>query len=166
MPQSDAQQPDEYSRGQRKRDMLELQKLGEELLKLSNDQLNALELPETLLAALLEAKRLKSHEGKRRQLQYIGKIMREVDAEPIRKAMKQIKSRHVKETQQFHDVEEWRERMIVHGDDAVNAFIEHYPATDRQQLRQLVRNARHDRNNNKNTGAEKSLFQFLRDIVG
>lgn len=165
MPQSDAQLPDEYSRGQRKRDMLALQKLGEELLTLSNDQLNALELPEMLLSALLEAKRLKSHEGKRRQLQYIGKIMREVDAEPIRKALKQIKSRHVKETEDFHEVEEWREKMIVQGDDAVNVFIQLYPATDRQQLRQLVRNARHDRNSNKNSGAAKSLFQFLRAII-
>jgi ribosome-associated protein len=145
--------------------MLALQKLGEELLTLSNDQLSALDLPEILLSALLEAKRLKSHEGKRRQLQYIGKIMREVDAEPIRKALKQIKSRHVKETEEFHEVEEWREKMIVQGDDAVNVFIQLYPATDRQQLRQLVRNARHDRNNNKNSGAAKSLFQFLRAII-
>lgn len=161
MPQSDAQQPDEHSRGQLKREMLDLQKLGEELLKLAHDQLQALDLPEALMAALVEAKKLKSHEAKRRQLQYIGKLMRGVDAEPIRKAMKQIKSKHVKEVDDFHLVEEWRDKLIEQGDDAVNVFIQQYPEVDRQQLRQLVRNARHDKNNNKDTGAYKSLFRFL-----
>lgn len=165
MPQSDPLQPDENSKSQRKRDMLDLQKLGETLIKLTNDQLKKMELPEILLEAIQHAKTIVANEAKRRQLQYIGRIMRNIDVEPIRATLKRMQMTHEKSTVQFHQTEQWRTDLIAQGDDKLNQFIYEYPNVDRQQLRQLVRKAQQDNKNNKNTGAEKALFKYLRGIV-
>ncbi len=165
MPQADPQKPDENSRGKRKRDMLELQKIGESLLKLTEEQLAKIALPDNLIEALMHAKSLKSNEAKRRQLQYIGKIMRELDPESIKLALKRIQYIHEKTTERFHLVEEWREKLITHGDEILTTFLADYSQADRQQLRQLVRKAQHDRKTEKNTGAEKALFQYLRTVL-
>lgn len=165
MPQSDAQKPDEFSKSQRKRDMIELQKLGEALIKLTPSQLEKLELPESLVDAIKQAKKLTSNEAKRRHMQYIGKIMREVDVEPIKLHLKKLKLVHEKVTAQFHHTEEWRSKLITQGDDALNAFLIEYPDIDRQQLRQLVRKAQQDVKLNRNTGGESALFKYLRVII-
>jgi ribosome-associated protein len=91
MPESDNQQPDELSKSQRKRDMIELQKLGERLSRLSDSQLEKLPLSEKLLTALVTARKLKVHEAIRRHMQYIGKIMRDEDVEAILLAMRKNK---------------------------------------------------------------------------
>jgi len=165
MPQSEPQKPDNESKSQRKEDMLALQKVGESLIKLTEEQLATIDLPDNLLAAIQHIKSLTSHEAKRRQLQYIGKIMRQIDPESIKQALKRIEFIHEKNTTQFHHIEEWRSKLLMHGDDALNSFLADYPKVDRQQLRQLIRNAERDRKNNKNTGAEKALFKYLRSIV-
>ena len=165
MPQSDAQKPDEFSKSQRKRDMIELQKLGEALIKLTPTQLAKLELPETLFTAIQQAKKLTSNEAKRRHMQYIGKIMREVEVEPIRLYLKRLKMAHEKDTAKFHHTEEWRSKLISQGDDALNAFVNEHPDVDRQQLRQLVRKAQQDVKMNRNTGGESALFKYLRVII-
>jgi ribosome-associated protein len=165
VPYSDPLQPDQTSKSQRKRDMLELQKLGEELIKLTATQLEKMELPDNLLSAIQHAKSLTSNEAKRRQLQYIGKIMRDIDAEPIKAALKRMRFTHEKTTIQFHQAEEWRTKLISEGDDALNAFLNENPNVDRQQLRQLIRKAQQDRKNNRNTGAETALFKYLRVVV-
>ncbi len=166
MPESEPLKPDENSKSKRKREMLALQKMGEALLKLSPDQLNKIELPENLLAAILQAKSLSSHEAKRRQLQYIGKLMRDLDPDAIKLALKRIQLIHEKSTTAFHLIESWRTKLIDGGDDALNSFMLEYPSCDRQQLRQLIRKAQQDRKNDKNTGAEKSLFKLLESILG
>lgn len=165
MPQSEPQKPDNESKSQRKRDMLALQKIGESLIKLTEEQLATIDLPDNLLTAIQHIKSLTSNEAKRRQLQYIGKIMRQIDPELITQALKRIEVIHEKKTIKFHDVEEWRTRLLIYGDDALNSFLVDYPEVDRQQLRQLIRNALQDKKNNKNTGAEKKLFQYLRSII-
>lgn len=165
MPQSEPLQPDETSKSQRKRDMLDLQKIGAELIKLAASQLEKMNLPENLLSAIQQAKLLTSNEAKRRHLQYIGKIMREVDAEPIKKALQLLQAGHKKQTEQFHKTEEWRDKLLSSGDDALNSFLIEYTQVDRQQLRQLVRKAQQDKKNDKNTGAETALFKFLRAII-
>lgn len=165
MPQSEPQKPDNESKSQRKEDMLALQKVGESLIKLTEEQLATIDLPDNLLTAIQHIKSLTSNEAKRRQLQYIGKLMRQIDPESIKQALKRIDVIHKKNTTQFHDIEEWRTRLLEHGDDALNTFLVDYPEVDRQQLRQLIRNAQRDIKNNKNTGAEKKLFQYLRSIV-
>src|SRR5579862_3020666 len=165
MPQSEPQKPDINSKSQRKEDMLALQKIGESLIKLTDEQLATIDLPENLLTAIQHIKSLHSNEAIRRQLKYIGKIMRQIDTELIQQALKHMELIHKKNTAQFHHIEEWRTKLLTHGDDALNSFLVDYPNGDRQQLRQLIRNAQHDRNNDKNTGAEKALFKYLRSIV-
>ena len=165
MPPSEPQKPDNESKSQRKRDMLALQKIGESLIKLTKEQLATIDLPDNLLTAIQHMKSITSNEAKRRQLQYIGKIMRQIDPESIKQALKCIEFIHEKNTAQFHHTEEWRTKLLIHGDDALNSFLVDYPKVDRQQLRQLIRNAQQDRKNNKNTGAEKALFKYLRSII-
>jgi ribosome-associated protein len=165
MPESGPQKPDKDSKSQRKEDMLALQKIGESLIKLTEEQLATIDLPDNLLTAIQHTKLLTSNEAKRRQLQYIGKIMRQIDPESIKQALKHIEFIHEINTVQFHQIEEWRTKLLVHGDDALNSFVVDYPKCDRQQLRQLIRNAQQDRKNNKNTGAEKALFKYLRSKV-
>lgn len=147
-----------------KRAMNELQKLGESLVDLSDSQLEQMTLSEDLFKAIKHAQTLKSHEAKRRQMQLIGKLMRRVDSESIRDAMKQIQYGHKKETDAFHQIEKWREDLITQGDEALQRFCELNPAIDRQALRQLIRKAQHDRKNNKNTGGEHALFKYLKEF--
>lgn len=165
MPQSEPQKPDHESKSQRKKDMLALQKIGETLIKLTEQQLATIDLPGNLFSAIQHMKSLTSHEARRRQLQYIGKMMRQIDPDSIKEALKRIEFIHQKNTEQFHRIEEWRAKLLLNGDDALNSFLIEYPNVDRQQLRQLIRNAIQDRKNNKNTGAEKSLFKFLRSLI-
>lgn len=165
MPQSEPQKPDSESKSQRKKDVLALQKIGESLIKLTDEQLKRIDLPDNLLTAIQHMKTLTSNEAKRRQLQYIGKIMRHVDLDSIKEALKRRELIHEKNTEQFHQIEEWRNKLLQSGDDALNLFLIDYPNVDRQELRQLIRNAERDRKNNKNTGAEKKLFQYLRSII-
>ncbi len=166
MPQSEPQKPDIESKSQRKQDMLALQKIGESLIKLTQEQLATIDLPDNLRTAIQQMKKLTANEAKRRQLQYIGKIMRQIDPESIKQALKDMQLIHEKNITQFHDVEEWRTRLLIQGDNALNSFLVDYPDTDRQQLRQLIRNAQQDIKKNKNTGAEKKLFQYLRSLTG
>ncbi len=166
MTQSENKAPDPFSKSRDKREAEHLQKIGQALIALPASQLANIPLPETLLAAIQLAHTLKSNEAKRRHLQYIGKLMREVDAEPIERELSNLKMAHARKTKEFHLVEEWRERLIKEGDSAVQIFIADYPQADRQQLRQLVRKAQHDRKAEKNTGAEKALFGWLRGVMG
>ncbi|OGT61807.1 MAG: hypothetical protein A3F14_07120 [Gammaproteobacteria bacterium RIFCSPHIGHO2_12_FULL_43_28] len=166
MPESERLKPDEHSKSKRKREMDDLQKIGESLIKLTASQLKQIELPDTLRSAIHEAKSLSAHGAIRRQLQYIGRLMREVDAEPIKLALQRIRSSHHQHAAQFHQVEEWRTKLIAGGDEALGVFITEHPKTDKQQLRQLVRKAQLDQKTEKNTGAEKALFNYLRGILG
>src|SRR5437868_762427 len=123
MPQSEPLQPDENSKSQRKKDMLDLQKLGEKLLHLSSEQLSKMDLPESLLDAIRHAKSISANEAKRRQLQYIGKIMRNIDVESIRLTLKRLQFSHEKSTASFHQTEQWRTDLINQGDIKLNEFM-------------------------------------------
>lgn len=166
MTQSENQAPDPFSKSCLKREAEKLQKLGEALIALSASQLATIPLPENLLAAIQHAHTLKANEAKRRHLQYVGKLMRDVDSAPIEAALKKLKNAHQQKTDAFHHIEAWRERLIKEGDTALQVLTGEIPQIDRQQLRQLVRKAQHDRANEKNTGAEKALFVYLRDVLG
>ncbi|WP_307699994.1 ribosome biogenesis factor YjgA [Variovorax paradoxus] len=137
---------DEASRTDLKRESDELQKLGEELLGLRAALFDALPLGEKLVDAVAEAKRITNFEGKRRQMQFIGKLMRKLD-EPTLEAVKQALAEQntvpAAEAAALHEAERWRDRLIA-DDDALGGWIETHPATDSQQLRALVRQARKD----------------------
>lgn len=136
----------ETSKTDLKRESDEQQALGEALLTLRADLLARLKLSETLLDALAEAKRITNFEGRRRQMQYIGKLMRKLDAATLDAAKQALEEQtygSAADTALLHEAEGWRERMVA-GDEAVGAWIETHAATDIQQLRALVRQARKD----------------------
>ena len=129
-----------------KRESEELQQLGLQLLELRGDLFKPLPLPEKLAEALADAKRITNFEGKRRQMQFIGKLMRQLDEDTlqaVRHALELQRLGHSHDTEQLHQAEQWRDRLIA-SDDAVQAWIAQYPGTDTQQLRALVRQARKD----------------------
>lgn len=129
-----------------KRESAELQKLGEALLTLRADLLERLQLPDRLLEALQELRRITDFEGRRRQGQYVGKLMRQLDAatqEAARAALQEQRQPSARETALLHAAEQWRERLLA-SDAAVAQWIAAHPATDTQQLRALVRQARKD----------------------
>ncbi|MEJ8824277.1 ribosome biogenesis factor YjgA [Variovorax humicola] len=137
---------DEASKTDLKRESAELQKLGEDLLTLRAGLFDPLPLGEKLVDAIREAKRITNFEGKRRQMQFIGKLMRGLDSETLDAVRAALAEQHrapAEETAMLHEAERWRDRLIA-DDDALGGWIETHPATDAQQLRALVRQARKD----------------------
>lgn len=155
------------SKSQRKREVNALQDLGTALEALPKDKLAKVPLPETLADALREAKRITSHEGKRRQMQYIGKLMRALtdeDVEAIRRVMATFVGASKAETARLHAIERWRDRLIA-SDDAVTEFIAAHPDTDVQALRTLVRNARKEVQLAKPPRSSRELFQMVKQTL-
>ena len=153
------------SKSERKRQMHDLQQLGQSLIELPASRLEALALPESLTDALAEYHRTRSFEGKRRQLQYIGKLMRQVDPEPIREAIAAAKLGSAKETLALHKAERWREELLA-SDDALTRWTSAHPGGDLQQLRSLVRAARKDAKaeqaDQRHGRAYRELFQLIK----
>ena len=134
------------SRTELKRESDELQDLGKELLTLRTDLFNRLGLPDKLADALAEARRITNFEGKRRQMQYVGKLMRKLEpavVQAVRDALDEQRSGSAKEKLALHQAEQWRDRLIAQ-DGAQAEWIDLYPDTDIQQLRALIRQARKD----------------------
>ena len=153
------------SKSRLKREMISVQDLGEELVELPIRLLQRFDLPESLLDAIGAARGMNSRGARKRQLQYIGRLMREVDAEPIRKTMDDIKHRQVHAAQQLHLIERWRERLLNEGDGALQALCEEYSGTDRQRVRQWLRVAEQERAGHKPPAAARALFQYLRELI-
>lgn len=152
------------SKTQRKQEMHELQTLGEQLVELPKDKLRQIGLPENLLDAILDAQRITAHGGRKRQLQYIGKLMRNVDAEPIRKKLQQWQGHHAVETARMHQLENWRTRLINDAS-ALAELIALHPDADVQHLRTLIRNAQKEALNNKPPKSSRELFKALREMM-
>ena len=131
------------SKTQLKAEADEKQALGESLLTLRVDLMARLDLPDKLLQAIADAKKITSFEGRRRQMQFIGKLMRPLDPEPIRDAINEQANGSAQLTLQLHLAEQWRDRLIE-SDDALGKWLTTYPVTDAQQLRALIRQARKD----------------------
>jgi ribosome-associated protein len=148
-----------------KRQSHELQSLGEALVGLPASRTESLDLSESLRDALKEYHRTRSFEGKRRQMQYIGKLMRHVDPEPIREAVDAFKLGSAKDTLALHEAERWREELLA-SDDAVTRWMNAFPATDAQQLRSLARSARKDAKSEapeaRHARSYRELFQLIK----
>ena len=162
---------DEQSRTDLKRESTELQKLGEDLLTLRSDLMTRLDLSEKLKDAVLEAKRITNFEGKRRQMQFIGKLMRLLDPtvlETVRAALTEQHSGSVHENLVLHQSEVWRDRLLA-DDDAFGEWLGKCPDTDAQQLRALIRQARKDAKPEKpgaavrHGRAYRDMFQLVRE---
>ena len=137
----------ENSKTELKRESTELQKLGEALLTLRADLMEGLKLPDKLLDALDEVRRITNFEGRRRQMQFIGKLMRGLDEETLaatREALDTQRQGSAKESMALHEAETWRDQLIE-DDQALQRWLDAHPDTDSQQLRALIRQARKDR---------------------
>jgi ribosome-associated protein len=156
---------DEKSKSQKKRDAEALQALGVKLIALSNEQLKKIPLPDNLRLAIIQAKSINSNGAIRRQTQFIGKLMRTVDATEILTTYNAIKSHQNTEVDQFHDVELWRTRLLNEGNSALTTFIETYHPEDVPQLRQLIKKTIEEQSKGQHTGAHRSLFRFIRSCI-
>ena len=152
------------SKTQRKKDMHALQDLGAELVALTDQQLASIELPERLLDAVQDARRMTKFEAKRRQMQYIGKIMRDIDPEPIRERLAAWKSVSRAQTARLHAIERWRTRLLDE-DTALTDFLREHPDADSARLRQLVRGAHEERQAGRAPRSYRALFKLLNELV-
>lgn len=160
----DAAAPERISKSQHKRDMTALQDLGASLLELPQAKVDALPLSEKLAAALRDARRISSHEARRRQLQYIGKLMREEDPAPIRAVLAAAAGQSAAARARQKRLEQWRERLI--GDDAaLTEFAGAHPGADLQVLRTLIRNARKEIAGAHPPRAQRELFRVVRQLL-
>ncbi len=144
--------PERPTKSALKRQMTALQEIGEILVNLPESQLKQIPLENPLFDAIRTARSLKSHEARRRQLQYIGKLMRNIDPEPIQVALDKVQNKSQQSKARFHQIERWRDRLIAEGDSALEKLLEQYPDIDRQRIRQLIRQSQ-----------QTELFRYLRE---
>lgn len=157
-----------------KRASHELQTLGQQLLEMPDSWLDEIEMPERLREALATHRTTRSFEGKRRQLQFIGKVIRGVDTEPLREAVATFQLGHARDALALHEAESWRNRFLVDDKPALEAWLNAYPDTDIQALRALIRQARKDASAEATAApgqaprhgrAYRELFQFIKQVL-
>ncbi|MFZ7129802.1 ribosome biogenesis factor YjgA [Avibacterium avium] len=152
------------SKSEIKRDAEALKQLGEKLVNLTKTNLEKIPLEENILDAIALAQRLQK-EAKRRQLQYIGKLLRQVDSEPIQEALDKIENKHNHQQALLHKLELLRDELIVKGDEALSNVLNDYPDADRQHLRNLIRAAQKEKSQNKPPKAYREIFQYLKELA-
>jgi len=163
-PQFTPMPDDLYSKTVRKKQMHDLQDLGAALVALTAEQLDAMDLPERLHDAVAEARRITKHEARRRQMQFIGKLMRHVDADPIRERIAALKSVSQADTARLHSIERWRERLLAEPD-ALTELLSAHPGADSQRLRALIRGAEEEKLAGRPPRSYRQLFQVLREVL-
>ena len=139
------------------------QNIGKKLIDLSKDRLIKLALPEALFDAVLEAKRLTANGAIRRQLQYLGRLMRDIDSAPIVEQLQAWEGKNTQENARFHSMERWRDRLIAEPA-ALQEFLALHPQADIQQARTLIRNAQKELANNKPPKSSRELFKLIREL--
>ena len=158
-------QDEVISKTKRKQEMTALQSLGAQLVALPESQLAEIPMDDPLREAVLEAKRIKSHEVKRLQMQYIGRLMRDVDPAPLRERLDAITGHSAQAAAQHRRLEAWRERLLA-DDGALTAFAAEYPDADIQAIRTLIRNARKEQKEAKPPRAYRELFRLIKECSG
>ena len=153
------------SKSEMKRRMLALQELGEALVALSDKQLAQIPIDDDrLLQAIREVRRINSNSARRRHLQLIGKLMRDIDAEPIAAALQALHTRRRQRDDAFHQLEQLRETVLAKGAEGVEAVMARWPQADRQQLRQLVLQHQRETERGRPPAASRKLFRYLREL--
>ncbi len=152
------------SKTKRKKDMHALQEIGEQLVELDPKKLTEFDLPEILSDAIRQARNMQKHGARRRQLQYIGRLMREVDALPIQQKLDSWHQVSIHQIARLHQLERWRERLLS-DEYALTEFAQQYPAADLQRLRSLIRNAHKEEAAGKPPKSFRLLFQELQVII-
>jgi len=164
--QKDGFEDDFESKTSVKKQMHALHQLGQKLVALPDSQLKNIPMEEKLLDAINLAKKITKHGGLKRQIQYIGKLMRHVDAEPIEAAINDIENGHKQDSDLFHLKEQWRDQLIEGGNDKLSEFFEQYPTTDLQRLRQLVRNHKNGKTDDKKKQSARLIFKLVTEQIG
>jgi ribosome-associated protein len=155
------------SKTQRKKNMQDLQTLGEALIALPDEHLRALAMPERLFDALCDYKKTKSHEGRRRQMQFIGKLMRSAEEAPLREAVAAFELGAARNTLDLHRAEAWRSRLLA-DPEGVTAWMQAFPETDLVHLRTLIRQAKQDASlqpEERSGKAFRALFQTIKQAL-
>ena len=152
------------SKSQLKREAQALRSLADELAELPPSQLGKVPLDDDVLQAIKLARTLRSHGARRRQLQYVAKLIRRTDASGLIEALEQLKLEAQGLTAQQHRIEAWRNRMLEEGDSALGELLQQRPGLDIQALRQLIRNGQHERKAGKPPAAARALFRTLREL--
>ena len=155
---------DFISKTRRKREARNLQDVGAALVALSQEQLGRLALPERLLDAVIACKTITKHEARRRQIQYIGRLMRDVDSAPIAEQLRAIESPSKRDTALLHLAEKWREDFLV-DDEAIARFSREFPEADQDHLRNLVRGAQEEKRASKPPKKYRELFHAVNDLI-
>ncbi|WP_088329511.1 ribosome biogenesis factor YjgA [Lacimicrobium sp. SS2-24] len=151
------------SKTQLKNEMHELQQLGVKLVDLGQGALDKIPMSPELNEAVMLARRInRKKEGFRRQLQLIGKIMRNTDVEPIREALAVLENKHQQLVRQHHQLEQLRDDIIAQGDEVIDQLMSEHPMLERQKLRQLSRQANKEKAANKPPKSSRELFQYLK----
>ena len=153
----------DVSRTQRKREAVDLQKIGERLTKLKPNELSQADLPEEVLDAITTLQRIRSNEARRRQLQFIGKLMRRIDIEPVLTLLDKLDGQSAAARFEFHQLERWRERLIAEPD-ALTEYLNNHPQADRQQLRQQLNKVRKASSQERQKTESRALFRLLREF--
>ena len=148
-----------------KKQMHALLKLGKKLVALSDSQLANIPLDEKLLDAINLARKITKHGGLKRQMGYIGKLMRHVDAESIQSAIDEIENGYQQDNQLFHLKEQWRDKLIEGDNDEISEFIKQYPSTDIQRLRQIVRNHKNAKTDDKKKQSARLIFKLVSEQI-
>lgn len=152
------------SKSEIKRDAEMLKQLGEKLVNLTKANLEKIPLPENILDAIELAQRVQK-EAKRRQLQYIGKLLRQIDTNEIQESLSKLKNNHHQQQDLLHKLELLRADLLEKGDSVLNDVINKYPMADRQHLRNLIRTAQKERMDNKPQKAYREIFQYLKELI-
>jgi len=140
------------------------QALGVRLTELPKDRLLKLNLPEDVVTAILDTKKITANGAIRRHRQYLGRLMREIDTAPIAEQLARWEGKHTAENAYFHGLERWRDRLINDAN-ALSEFMALHPATDSQQLRALIRNAQKEQAADKPPKSSREIFKLLREIT-
>ena len=158
------EEDDFISKTRRKRQMKDLQDVGAALVRLSREQLARIEMPENLREAIMECKRFTKHEAVRRQMQYIGRIMRDIDAGPIAAQLAEIEAPSKRQTALFHVAERWRADLMQEPD-AIARFVKEFPEADPHRLRSLAEEAREEKRGAKPLRRYRELFHVLNALL-
>ena len=149
-----------------KRQMTALQKLGEAMVELSDRELERMPIDNPRLReVIVEARGIRSNSARRRHMQFLGKLMRNVDPEPLEQAMEELHQRRLGEAEIFKELESWRDRLLADGDEAAEKLIDRWPDADRQQIRQLIRQHGKENAAGKPPAASRKLFRYLRELA-
>jgi len=155
---------DFISKTRRKREMTDLQDLGAALVKLSKEQLARIDMPENLREAIEACRPITKHEARRRQHQYIGKIMRNIDAGPIAAQLAEIEAPSKRQTAVFHVAERWRDEIMAEPG-AIERLVKEFPEADANRLRELAEKAREEKRTSRPPKSFRDLFHVLNGLL-